>query len=161
MVFAKHTLPLLGVLLAADVHATGFDEFTLELGEGINHTRETELLLLGVTKPTSPVFGVDTYTQLNIGGWVGRYESVTIGAAKGLQWRWGGTRLRASLGASLISHTEDDRLSTAFQFYEQLAIQRQFGTFGLALSFRHWSNARIKQPNGGMNFLGLELEHHW
>lgn len=159
MVVAKRLL-LLGVLAAFDAHAGGFDQFTLELGGGVNHTRQTELLLLGAGKDTAPFFGVDTYTQLNLGGWTGRYESATVGVAKGLQWRWGATRLRASLGASLISDTEEDRLSTAFQFYEQLALQRRFGEVGVALSFRHWSNARIKLPNGGMNFLGVELEYH-
>ncbi len=161
MVFCKHTLPLVVLLLAADAQALEFDQLTLELAGGFNHTRETELLLLGVTKPTSPFLGVDTYTQLNLGGWAGRYDSATIGAAKGLQWRWGDTRLRVSLGASFISKTQEDRLSTAFQFYEQLAVQRPIGNLRVALSYRHWSNARIKQPNGGMNFLGVELEHRW
>lgn len=161
MVFARYILPLLGVLLVADLHAAAFDELTFELATGVNHTRDTELLLIGVTRPTSPVFGVDTYTQLNVGGWTGRYESATIGAAKGLQWHWRATRLRASLGASLISDTEEDRLSTAFQFYEQFALQRPIGNVAVALSYRHWSNARIKLPNGGMNFLGLELEYRW
>lgn len=161
MNLAKHTLPVLGVLLAPNVLAAGFDELTVEFAAGVNHSRETELLLLGVTRPTAPVFGVDTYVQLNVGGWVGRHEAATLGAAKGLQWHWGPTRLRASLGASLISDTDDDRLSTAFQFYEQFSVQQPVGKLGIALSFRHWSNGRIKLPNGGMNFFGLELEHHW
>jgi hypothetical protein len=162
MVFAKHLLPLLGALWVASAHAATNDvEFTVEVGAGANHTRHTDLLLLGITRASAPLFGVDSYVQFNAGGWRGRYDTATVGVARGLQWQWGGTRLRASLGGSLISDTEEDRLSTAFQFYEQFAVQRRIGDVGAALSFRHWSNGRIKLPNGGMNFLGLEFEYRW
>lgn len=155
-------MPLLAALWMVGAHAGTDDaDFTIEIGGGVNNTRHTELLLLGLSRPSAPLFGVDSYVQFNLGGWRGRYESATVGVARGLQWQWGDTRLRASLGGSLISDTDNDRLSTAFQFYEQLAVQRHIGDAGVALSFRHWSNARIKLPNGGMNFLGLELEYRW
>jgi hypothetical protein len=160
MVFGKYMLPLLGALSVGSAQAADL-EYTVEVGGGINHTRHTDLLLFGVSRASAPLFGVDSYTQFNLGGWRGRWDTATVGVARGLQWQWGGTRVRASLGGSLISDTDSDRLSTAFQFYEQAAVRQQFGKVGAALSYRHWSNGRIKLPNGGMNFLGLELEYHW
>jgi len=52
-------------------------------------------------------------------------------------------------------------LSTAFQFYEQAMVRRQFGNHGIALSYRHWSNAYIKRPNYGMDFLGVQMDLNW
>ena len=40
-------------------------------------------------------------------------------------------------------------------------IQRHIGGVDLGLSYRHWSNARIKTPNVGMNFLGLQIQTTW
>ena len=72
----------------------------------------------------------------------------------------------ASLGAHVVSRTriEDRRLSTAFQFGEQLAFGVRFGAskaFALALRAEHVSNGSIKLPNDGATFYGLELQYDW
>lgn len=162
MVLSKYAAPLLGLLMATNVHAADKNpKLTVEIGGGLNNTRNSELVLLGLMYDNAPLFGIDSYTQVNLGGWRGRTEAATVGVAKGLRWQWGDTRVHASLGGSLVSDTDDAQLSTAFQFYEQLAVQRQFGDIGAALSYRHWSNGGIKKPNGGMNFLGVEFAYRW
>ena len=67
-----------------------------------------------------------------------------------------------SIGARLLSHTRlapHVPLSTAFQFADMLGVGMQWGqgvgaqTVGLRL--QHQSNADIKKPNPGINFLML------
>lgn len=68
--------------------------------------------------------------------------------------------VEGSIGARLLSHTHvaEHRLSTAFQFSDQLGLGWQWGAQGrhtLGLRLQHISNADIKQPNPGMNFWQL------
>ena len=148
-----------GLLGACLVGVPAHAEVTVELGAGVGYTN-SNLLLLGYTEPTRPIWGVSTYTQYNVGAWDGRREASVVGVAKGLEWALGRARLRLSSGASLISETSS-RLSSNFEFYEQLMLQHRLSDFDIALSYRHWSNANIKSPNLGMDFIGVQIEHSW
>src|SRR6266849_3210971 len=132
-------------------------QVTIELDHGIIHSRDANLVLLGFTVPAEPLFRSNSYYQFNIGGWTGPRSAYSIGVAGGLQWDFRHTTMRLSLGGSLISNTSD-QLSTPFEFYEQFMIQRHIGGVYLGLSCRHWSNAGIKTPNIGMNFIGLQIQ---
>ena len=134
-------------------------EITVELGAGLGYTN-SNLLLLGLTQPTQPFLGVKTYTQYNVGAWDGRREASVVGVAKGLEWGLGSARVRLSTGGSFISET-NSRLSTNFEFYEQLMLQHRVADFDIALSYRHWSNANMRSPNLGMDFIGVQVEHRW
>lgn len=138
---------------------SGLAEVTVEVGTGVGYT-DSRLILFGVTQPSASVFGVETYTQYNFGAWDGRRETSVIGAAKGLQWRLGTSLMRLSTGASLISNT-GGRLATNFEFYEQLMLQQRIANVDIAVSYRHWSNADLKEPNLGMDFIGLQMEQKW
>lgn len=67
--------------------------------------------------------------------------------------------LEGAIGVRLISHTRlsDERnMSTAFQFSDMLGAGWQFGPQGrstLGLRVQHLSNAGIKRPNPGINFV--------
>jgi len=135
-------------------------QVTIEIDPGVMHDTDATLVLLGFTIPAEPLFGSDSYYQFNAGGWNGSRSAYSIGVARGLQWDVSRTTIRLSLGVSLISNTSD-LLSTTFEFYEQFMIQRHIGGVDLGLSYRHWSNARIKTPNVGMNFLGLQIQTTW
>ena len=134
-------------------------DITIEFGAGLGYTN-SNLLLLGLTQPTRPFFGVKTYTQYNVGAWDGRREASVVGVAKGLEWGLGSARVRLSTGGSFISET-NSRLSTNFEFYEQLMLQHRVADFDIALSYRHWSNANMRSPNLGMDFIGVQVEHRW
>lgn len=151
----------LGLSVAGGLVASGAAtaRVTVELGAGIGYTN-SNLLLLGLTEPTRPFFGIQTYTQYNAGAWDGRREASVVGVAKGLEWALGGTRVRLSTGGSFISET-NSRLSTNFEFYEQLLLQHRLADFDIALSYRHWSNANMRSPNLGMDFVGVQVEHSW
>ena len=141
--------------------ASAQPEIILEAATGVFYNKESNLLLLGVTTPARPFLKQKSYHQLNIGGWDGPRSATFVGFSKGFQWDLPNTTLRVSTGASLISQTSD-RLSTAFQFYEQFMINfRLSKSASLGLSYRHWSNANIKLPNDGMDFAGIQTELKW
>jgi hypothetical protein len=132
----------------------------VEVATGVHHTEDATLLLLDLTRPANALFGQTSYWQLNAGGWSGEHKASVVGVARGLQWDSKNVRVRLSAGVSLISETSE-MLSTAFQFYEQAMVRRQFGNHGIALSYRHWSNGYIKHPNYGMDFLGIQMDLNW
>jgi lipid A 3-O-deacylase len=85
-----------------------------------------------------------------------------------LRWLWPGATavqpyVEAGVGVHLLSHTRinNDRvLSTAFQFGENAGTGIAFGEqhrFELGVYVQHESNARIKQPNNGLTYLGAVL----
>ncbi|MGJ9420513.1 acyloxyacyl hydrolase [Massilia sp. CMS3.1] len=63
----------------------------------------------------------------------------------------------AGIGANLFSelyNNDGNRLSTAFQFGDHLGIGYVTPTkWDLGLKFQHYSNASIKRPNNGANFV--------
>ena len=69
--------------------------------------------------------------------------------------------VEGSIGVRLLSHTRvapDHRLSTAFQFSDQVGMGIQWGRDAqstLGLRYQHLSNAGIKNPNPGMDFVRL------
>lgn len=133
---------------------------TVELGAGINHSRDSNLILLGVVRDAGYLGRFPSYQAFNIGVWNGRYDASIAGVAQGINIGLGFALLQASLGAAYISET-NDRLSTEFEFYEQLSLHKRLAGIEFAVSFRHWSNGGIRQPNGGMDFAGLVVSHRW
>ena len=78
--------------------------------------------------------------------------------ALGDERRW---FVEAGIGANLllpVYQTEQKRFSTTFNFGDHLAVGRRFGAQGehiVALRFQHFSNASIRKPNPGENFVQL------
>lgn len=149
------SIPLLFSFLGSAARA----EMSVEVGRGVVYTDGT-MVLLGLTVPARPVFGASSYWQYNLGGWDGRRETSVGGLARGLEWHLPDTLFRLSSGVSLISAT-NGRLSSTFEFYEQFLVQKRFADTNIALSYRHWSNANIKLPNLGMDFVGFQMEKKW
>jgi hypothetical protein len=135
-------------------------DVSLEIATGVHRTEDSTLFLFDLTRPANALLGQNSYWQFNAGGWSGDYEAGVVGVARGLQWDREDFHARLSVGVSLISETSE-MLSTAFQFYEQAMVRKGFGSHGIALSYRHWSNAYIKRPNRGMDFLGIEMDLNW
>jgi len=156
-----NTMKFIVFIVALSCLCSAKAQVTVEIDPGVKQATDTTLLLLGFTIPAEPLFGTDSYYQFNAGGWTGEKSAYSIGVARGLQWDLGRrTTMRVSLGGSLISNTSD-LVSTPFEFYEQFLIERRIRGLDLGLSFRHWSNAGIKKPNVGMNFIGLQIQAMW
>ena len=75
--------------------------------------------------------------------------------------------LEAGLGGSVsdgLYNSGQRRFSTAFQFTEVLAVGYRFGpakAYEVSLRVQHFSNAGIKKPNPGENFMFLRLSLPW
>lgn len=63
-----------------------------------------------------------------------------------------------------LYQTQRRRFSTSFNFADHIAVGNTFGVsheHELSLRFRHFSNAGIKRPNPGENFLELRYAHRF
>ena len=75
--------------------------------------------------------------------------------------------VEASIGVRLLSQTRvspERTLSTAFQFSDQLGVGVQWGRDArstLGVRYQHISNAGIKKPNPGMDFVLLYYTHRF
>lgn len=132
----------------------------LEVAAGINGSRSSRLVLLSVAREAGTLMGLPSYQTLDLGGWDGRYDAAVAGVAQGLRLPAGRTLVEFSLGGGYVSQTSD-RLATAFEFYEQLTLRREIIGIDMAVSYRHWSNAGLRQPNRGMDFVGFVVTRRW
>ena len=80
-------------------------------------------------------------------------------------WFTQDTALEAGIGANVFSGTYigSKTIATAYQFGDSLGLfHRLQGTpWGLGLRFTHYSNADIKRPNPGQNYLQLRLSYEF
>ena len=78
-------------------------------------------------------------------------------------WMTPSNALEAGIGANLMSSTRigPKGLSTAYQFGDLLGIVHRFGgtPWSVGARFTHYSNADIKRPNPGQNFLQLRVSY--
>lgn len=76
-----------------------------------------------------------------------------------------GWYVEGGIGANLFSElydNSDNQLSTAFQFGDHLGIGYVTPTkWDLGLKIQHYSNASIKRPNDGVNFLVLSARYQF
>ena len=114
----------------------------------------------------------DAYLDLSLGHWRvsgsgashGRQEVTKLGLTPVLRWRpagWGRFFLEAGIGVNWIFPVYQNgtrQFSTTFNFGDHLAAGWQFGARGdheLTLRLQHFSNAGIRHPNPGENFVQL------
>lgn len=112
------------------------------------------------------------YWDASVGRWHSNEDArsdafwvTQAGLTPTLRWQPGswpeGLLLEAGVGVNAmvpIYRSGDKRFSTAFNFGDHLALVRQFGPrrrHELALRWQHYSNAGIRQPNPGENFVQL------
>ncbi len=81
---------------------------------------------------------------------------------------WGGRWfVEGGIGANLllpVYRSRDKRFSTTFNFGDHLAIGRRFGQHAqheIALRLQHFSNAGIRSPNPGEDFLQLRYSRRF
>ncbi|QGW80080.1 acyloxyacyl hydrolase [Variovorax paradoxus] len=142
----------------------------------------TNSATVGVTLPWSlrqPVHegALTSYWDLFISQWHapafgdGSRNYAQIGAIYTWRYRFGAGSspwfAEGGVGATVMDHlykTPDRTFSTAFQFTEVLGVGRSFGENGrheLTLRLQHFSNAGIKKPNPGENFVRLRYTYRF
>ena len=145
--------------------------------------QSTDAVTVGVTLPwrqwRMPLWGGELrgHWDIYLSRWSfdrapgGRSNSLVLGVAPTLRlrpdegrspWFW-----EAGIGATVASHryrVQDHEFSTRFNFASHLGLGRNFGAqrqHELMLSVQHVSNAGIKSPNPGENFLQLRYALHF
>jgi lipid A 3-O-deacylase len=102
--------------------------------------------------------------QGEVGRWHSDSENSTqVGFSPALRWRpngWSdGWFVEGGIGLNVIFpkyNTHSKEFSTTFNFGDHIALGKRFGNddqHEWSLRFQHFSNARIKRPNPGENFL--------
>jgi len=108
--------------------------------------------------PTLVEFGGGVWRVPDLGGTTQRFDLHATPV-----WRadFARTYVEAGIGAYLLSHTINNNtthLATSFEFGSHAGAGLRLGTRGetrVGAAVQHLSNAGIKQPNGGVNFVLL------
>lgn len=112
---------------------------------------------------------VGGYWEASFGRWYsesggGRSAWVTqLGVTPTLRWQHPGSRwfVEGGIGVNALAplyQGRGKRFSTVLNFGDHVAVGRHFGASGgheISLRFQHFSNAGIRKPNPGMEFLQL------
>jgi hypothetical protein len=117
------------------------------------------------------------YWEASFGRWAseladGRRSTAWVtqlGLTPVLRWTPEGSPWFAEAGIGVhllmpVYRSQDKRFSTTFNFGDHLALGRRFGEQGqheVALRLQHYSNASIRRPNPGENFLQLRYTRAW
>lgn len=101
----------------------------------------------------------------------GRALVTQVGVTPSLRWQAGdglrGWFAEAGVGAHVVSplyQSRDKRFSTRFNFGSHLAVGRRYGARDAhewSLRVEHFSNAGIRRPNPGENFLQLRWAYRY
>ena len=162
-------------LAAALWASTAFavDSVSVEAGRG---THNLNMARLGVQWNaqhkwfSTEGWGLARYWDLSFGGWNGGHGAVyDFGLTPVFRLeRPGGTPyLEAAIGIHILSDLDigtGSELSTRFQFGDHIGAGLRFGAqreHDLSLRLQHLSNAGIRNPNPGVNFLQLRFQHHF
>ncbi|MET3516580.1 lipid A 3-O-deacylase [Pseudacidovorax sp. 1753] len=158
--------------------------FYVEGGSSVLHTQSTDSLTAGVMLPSQLFPSVPRqagpltlYWDLWASHWQApRPDGSSAGYSQiGATAMWRhllgepGTPwfVELGLGGTVMDRlyeTPRDRFSTAFQFTEVLGVGYRFGerqAYELSLRLQHFSNAGIKEPNPGANFVKLRFSMAW
>jgi lipid A 3-O-deacylase len=168
---------ILGLVFASPCRAYGSDGASFEIGSGVGNG--AEMWRIGVYWDwkrkwlETGNWHVGGYWEAQVGQWSGPGKRTVTDLGLTPVFRFQQTSpakispyVEAAIGFHLISPTsfdENRHFSTAYQFGDHIGAGARFGERGrydLSLRFQHLSNGGIKQPNDGINFLQLRLQHH-
>jgi len=169
--FVKPARALLVILAALAFAGTAAAQVRSEVMAGIGRAaagKDIDVLRLYYRRAlaSDPRWWWPTHVQLGAGVWqVPDLGSTTqrfdVSAAPVWHADYARSYVEAGIGAYLLSHTinnDTTHLPTSFEFGSHVGAGLRLGarreiTVGIAL--QHLSNAGIKQPNGGVNFVLL------
>ncbi|MFT4266786.1 MAG: acyloxyacyl hydrolase [Xenophilus sp.] len=175
----------LAALMGAASPAQAFEDrdagIYIEAGQAPHSAGSTDVLSAGAMIPWTPRRLVGSgslsfYWDLFVSHWRAPADSLRrdyaqLGAIGTWRLRFDQGRspwfVEAGVGGSALDHlyhTPSRDFSTAFQFTEALGAGYSFGERGqheLSLRLQHFSNADIKRPNQGENFVRLRYAYRF
>ncbi len=168
--FPMKRLLALAVLLLAPLSATAIDSVSAEIGRG---SGRTNLLRVGLQWRghdkwfEHSTWHVAHYMDLALGGWNNGHQTVyDLGVTPVFRVE-GGPRspyFEAAIGFHAVSRLEFENnreTSTRFQFGDHVGIGFWLdGRNDITLRLQHLSNGGIRNPNPGINFIQIRLQHY-
>lgn len=165
----KRHLTLLAILLCLPLGARAVDSASVEVGHG---TGKTNLLRFGLqwkghtTWFETTNWHVVHYMDLAAGGWDNGVHTVyDLGVTPVFRFERssGSPFFEAAIGFHAVSNLDFEHgreTSTRFQFGDHVGFGfRIDGRNELVFRLQHLSNGGIRNPNPGINFLQLRLQH--
>jgi lipid A 3-O-deacylase len=160
---------LVGVFLFAQaICACAVDSVSAEQGQG---SRGVDLWRVGAQWNQEIAWLArkdwQLYWDASLGGWYSETGTVLdIGLTPVFRHARHprGVYFDAGIGFHMLSGSRVSRdltLSTRFQFGDHLGIGYRFAHYDLGMRFQHLSNAGLRNPNPGINFLQLRLQYHF
>ena len=145
--------------------AHAFDSISAEAGRG---TRAVDSWRLGVQWKEQPRWltapNWTFYGEAAVGGWESDTGTLTEGSLTPTL-RYGherGPYLDGGIGLHVLSESRISsavEFSTRFQFGDHLGAGYRVGRYDLSMRIQHLSNAGIRNPNPGINFLYLRFQY--
>jgi lipid A 3-O-deacylase len=168
MRFARRLLATFALLaFAASAAAQAQSEVMMSLGRGADNA-DIDLIRLAYrrTLASDPRWWVPTLVEFGGGIWrvpdlAGTTQRFDLHATPVWRADFARTYVEGGIGVYLLSHTINNdvtHMSTSFEFGSHVGVGLRLGErretrVGIAL--QHLSNAGIKEPNGGVNFVLL------
>jgi lipid A 3-O-deacylase len=155
-------------LLCASCAALALDSVSVEAGRG---TSQTNLVRVGLQWQghrkafENSSWQIVHYIDLGFGGWNGEHGTVyDLGFTPVFRFQRANRSLyfEAAVGFHMISDLAfkgDVETSTRFQFGDHIGVGIMNGRYDWSLRLQHLSNAGIRDPNPGINFLQLRLQY--
>jgi lipid A 3-O-deacylase len=159
-------LPIL--LLCAPLHAIAVDSVSIEAGRG---TSDIHIVRVGVQWHgrdkwfEHSSWHVARYIDLTFGGWQNGHGTVyDLGFTPVFRFARasGSPYIEAAVGFHALSDLDFGRgreTSTRFQFGDHIGVGVVRGRYDWALRLQHLSNAGIRNPNPGINFVQVRLQY--
>ena len=146
--------------------AHAFDSISAEAGHG---TRGVDMWRLGMQWKQEPAWLArhtrwSLYWDATLGAWEGDLGSVSeAGLTPTFRYSGGnGLYLDGGVGFHLLSETRISGLldfSTKFQFGNHMGAGYRYGRYDASMRLQHLSNAGLRNPNPGINFLQIRLQY--
>lgn len=160
---------------AGAVAAQGLDLTLIGGADASSHANVKKLGVIGGYTPISPLWQGGNWTlrfrnEVELSYWRVKHarDIVEFGYSPFLRlehpWASSSAKLfvEASIGARLLSHhrlSAQRNMSSSFQFSDQVGAGVDIGSSTVGVRFQHLSNAGIKHPNPGINFVNLYYSH--
>jgi lipid A 3-O-deacylase len=168
---------VLGLSLHSISHAVDSASFELATGSSVDAARVGLQWAMEHRWWQSNGTHIGAYWDLSLANWRGtRYRNVPgstqnitdIGITPVFRFQRDdrlGLYAEAGIGAHLLSDLYDNdgrRFSTRFQFGDHLGVGYVFSNqWDVGLRIQHFSNASIKKPNPGLNFIGVRVSRRF
>jgi hypothetical protein len=146
--------------------AHALDSASLELGYGDD---DTALLRIGVQERWGKSlwqgreWRIGGYWDFMLGVWDNSAESTAdIGVTPVFRFERERLYVEAAIGFHLVQRriSEHRVFSTAFQFGDHIGVGMRARDYEVGVALQHLSNASIRRPNPGINFLLLRFQYY-